>query len=382
MKIKKRYIILLIVTVLIGWKILLFGLKMYTYPPKISNYNPTTFSLNITKPMIFREGKNLFYCKENQSELKTNLIYTLKDIPKYNQWDIAVSPNSEYIAIKDDNELFVIDKEGKNKTKIGDCKSMLSFEFEKDKIRWKNLQWSADSRYILIIKDKKGENGRVVLNEILLYDLTEKELKRIGESVNVWEAYFDKRNQYVYYSFWENKKEKVQRFSLELKEKGQSDYSFIDSTLFMNFTPYDLQNHRWDMKSVVVDSWGMGMYDDLEDGIYLYSEDTIQLIMKSSLSEKSLKGRMSNNHHKHASYFLPGGRFYLFDNWSREYDGYLIIDTENMAYSEVGNDIQFYFSLTTENVKAIHEGKPKYLYEFSRRTDRLIYDPKRQTILK
>ena len=77
-----------------------------------------------------------------------------------------------------------------------------------------------------------------------------------------------------------------------------------------------------------------------------------------------------SNHESSLSYFLSGNRYYKFKNYSNEYDGSLLIDVKTMKYQEIGKNVEFYYSITSQDI-SVNKQKP---IRIEMRPDELRYD--------
>lgn len=331
----------------------------------IKNYKSEKFNFELEKPFVFRENKTLYFSNGKSDEIYQNKIYSLKDKPKYHERNIFVSPNSKWIVIKDNAKLILIDKKGKKKLILGESKVNSRYNFEKDKFRWQNIQFSSDSHYILLVKDESRNINGNILNGIYLFDLESQELKFIYKAEKMLEINFSRTNRSIYYEYFAspNYKEVIE-IDIYSPNNEKVSTNFNDSLLFRNFDVRDINNFTSDLKLQVVDKFTMDTSDYyMKEGIYFISENKKTLMMESTLADKNFKGIRFSNHHSNKSYFLPGNRYYNFHNCSKEYNGFLIYDTQKMKYQEFGENIDFYYSLTSYDVS----NKVSFRYKINER---------------
>ena len=87
----------------------------------------------------------------------------------------------------------------------------------------------------------------------------------------------------------------------------------------------------------------------LVPGTYLQSLDTLRLVIKGERSGENFKGSTWSYHKTWHSYFLPGGRYYIFDVTSKQYEGGLLFDTKTKKYQIFDNSINYYYSVNSNH---------------------------------
>jgi hypothetical protein len=353
------------------------------------NFSPSKFDFTIAKPFVIAKDSKLFYSTGPYKELDDSPILKLKDKTRPYTPNISVSPNNNWLLINDENKLQLINLLDRTKIIVCDSKSELYFNFEPKKYRWEEMQWSQDSKYILLIMDKEGQenqttknDARTTKNEIQIFDINRKEIKVIVETETIIDCYFGMNNESIFYSYIKTPNDlEIKEISIANSEEINNSTSFVDSLLFINFSSTDLQNHSTNSEYVIVDKWSLQKSENLKDGIYIYNTDTLKLLHESILSGENFKGFDWSNHNYQHSYFLPGNRYYAFQNHSKEYNGLLIYDLVENRYQKMGTDVQFYFSLTSNDVARIKDQKPAYLNRLMNRFDLLPVDTERQLVL-
>ncbi len=358
--------------------------------PGFLDFSPTLFDYKLAKPFILQKGSNLFFSSGSSREIDDSPCFRFNDKRTSSTSCVFLSPDSRWLLVDDEKKLHLINLADKSKTVIGESKSDLYFNFEPNKYRWKNIQWSSNSKYILLIADKQGqasetneEDIQTIKNEIQIYDIEKAEIKVIGEEETIIDYYFGKNDESIFYSYYKTPYElEVKEISILDSEEKSSRSSFVDSLLFINFVPYDLQNHSTNLLYVITDKWSMSKAQELKDGIYIYHPDTLRLLHESTLSGKNFKGFVIPNHRHHSSFFLPGNRYYAFENYSSEYYGLLLYDIKENRYQKLGSDVKFYFSLTSDDILETKNQKPAYLYKESFRVDLLPINIEEQFLVE
>lgn len=350
---------------------LLFIFLISCGSPSIIDYKPEKFEFKINKPFVFRKDRNLYFSKGNSDSLSKKPIYKLKRNPSYYEQNIFISPNSEYILVREKNQLVLIDNNGNLIEKIGKPKKDLYFVFEKDRYRWENIQWSKNSNFILLIKDLRKENGKIK-NLISIYNIKTRTLMELTETPTIIDSYFSNNSESVYYSSFKTPNLLVvNKLDITRAKETIEIPEFSDDSIFICFSKEDMYNNSLNQKSWVVDNWKLGRpFYNLKDGVYLYHKDTLKLIMKCIPHLASSSRRPMSNHESSLSYFLAGDRYYKFKNYSKEYNGSLLIDVKTMKYQEIGKNVEFYYSITSQDI-SVNKQKP---IRIEMRPDELKYD--------
>jgi len=326
--------------------------------PSIIDYKPEKFKFKSDKPFVFRKDKNLYFSKGNFDSLSNKPIYTLDNTPSYYEENIFISPNSNYLLIKETDQLVLLDIHGKPIDKIEKTKKNSFGDFERNRYRWEKIQWSKDSKFILLIKDLRKEKGEII-NLLSIYDINTRKIISLVETPNIVNSRFSNNSRSIYYSYFKTPNLLVvNKVDIDNPKKIIEFPEFPKDSIFICFLKYEMGNRSYDRKVWIGDKWELGYnHKDIKDGVYIYHEDTLKLIMRCIPIEASSSRQLLSNHENSLSYFLPGNKYYKFKNYSKEYNGSLLLNTKTMKYQEIGEDVEFYFSITSQDI-AIDKHEP------------------------
>jgi len=322
----------------------------------IIDFKPKEFEWIVDQPLIVKKENKLFYSVKNQEKKH---IYSLKDQKESVSNDVFVSPNSKKIVIFDDNTLKLLSINSGNKPKVITNDSIK--ESYRNAQRIVDMQWDSNSQRIAFLS--KGDQKDSCLLQI--YDIIENEITFKAKIPEVYSFYFSKDGESIFYwDYYDYGKAIYYQISTKTGKILSESAELDDSMVFINLHKYDLLNHTPNLRKRMVDGRSYDWRAKLIPGTYLQSQDTLRLLLRGNWSGKNLKGSTWSYHRVKDSYFLPEGRYYLFNVTSKQYKGILILDTETGNYMKVDEDVEYYYALNSNHIGETENGELKYLKDF------------------
>ena len=294
----------------------------------IADFKPENFTWSVDQQLFFKKGNKLYLGLEEEK-----LIYTFKGENRFIDNDVYVSPDSEKVLIEDENKLYLIDI-------VSNFTEEIKLEYDLRQYSdhalhfSKAIQWSRDSKKIgMICVPDSNNNDR---NILLAYDVEENNylINLDTKSHSILSFFFSNDGNSIFYKYFNTPNTTaVKEISLSSGTSINEINVFPDTNIFVNIFPSQLYNHSPDLSKKVIDSWRFDRNDYLKSGNYLLHGDTLKLLIEGSESGENFKEHTFSNHMRGRSYFLPGGRYYIFRTNIQEYKGNLILDTKTRKIS-------------------------------------------------
>lgn len=355
-----------------------FGRSKRKEPEKASiiDFNPVDrIAFQATKPIYTNINYELRYSPNGIFETHSPVLW--KDEQNYRKsiGRCHVSPNSDFIAIYQQETLFILTKEGKVLDTIKKISNASSKKFDVS-----SLQWTSDSAcfYLLYYEvystdfNKRDKNRSILFR----YIIVERKLEKFVEfnceissfhyhlSKDSRSIYFKPLSSYCYYEL--NIDEGKAPFDIKIQSvtgdanrlyfytmlsngKTLKAVSKIESEfdkLFINFSAYSFEQG-----SAQVESHDLKyiMYCNAK-GLYTSNDYQISKVFSIQENEEDRDFKRLPNINLNGAYFLPGNRYFIFSPSSKEYEGYLLIDVATNQYTKLPyHKLDCYFSVTTED---------------------------------
>lgn len=349
--------------------IFIINITSCSKPATIKNFKAEDFKWEIDQ-LIFKEKNNKLYQINAESE-NEKAIYEFKEKDIWLDNDVIVSPDSRYILI-DDYKLYLMNVDSQ-KIRPLNYTMEVRVKFDRSSNQHKNIQWSSDSQnFAFIAKDTTNLDQHY----LHIYSIENNSPIKIITLPKISSFYFSKDNQRILYKFFKNENEtSIREISIKTEEIVMEYNTYPDERIFVNATTGDLFNHTPNLKYQVIDSWEYFPNAEINSGNYLISKDTLRLLVEGTVSGENFKGFTSSNRLSNYSYFLPGGRYYVYYANCRQYEGYLLLDIKTRKYQKLGSRTKFYFALNSNHFGETINGKLDYLHSNRRNTHKhLISD--------
>ena len=334
----------------------LFYLWATFIPPTIADFRPTDFPVKADSGFFYSIGDDLKH--------SDGLNLQAPNLWRGEVRDFQVSPDNTKLAVVANGRLLVVSPERPTVHEVAPVDSIyrepepMGQYFYRDD----DFQWSEDSRYLYLIRDKYYESKGSQLfssnGELWRYGVQTGDLQLVLKPFPAY-TYFFGRNGGIYLSV------PTERGDLQLKyfdgyhvtDVGTPNTSSIPpdqlsansvETPFFSFSSVDYQ------KTVIAEK-EVELVIDQQDG-----SEELQIAKKSYLAFARGGGR------KEALYcadissgiFLPGDRYFLFGASCKNYDGQLLVDTETGNYKKLPQKTRVYpvMNTTTDRHYRISSG--------------------------
>lgn len=319
----------------------------------IIDFKPEKFDWFVDQPLIVKKENKLFFSVKNQEEKH---IYSFKDKKRIMDNDVFVSPNSKKVVIIDDKTPKYLNINSGNKFKVITNDSIKSSYRNAELIN--NIQWDAFSEKICFITKTEHQDSCM----LQVYDIEKSEITLKALIPEVHSFYFSKTGESIFYwDYYDFGKAIYYEISTATGEILSQTNEFNDSEVFINLFPSDLYNHTPDLKRRMIDGKSYDWRVDLVPGTYLQSADTLQLQIRGNWSGENFKGSTWSYHRTRNSYFLPEGRYYIFDVTSKQYNGGLLFDTKTKKYQKFDNSIKYYYAINSNHFGLTKDGNFNFL---------------------
>lgn len=336
-----------IILAFIGWMGYLWLNTPHT-PSDILDFHPSTFEAKANARFYYSIGKEL----KNGDYLDPNAPTLLRgDIRNF-----LVSPNGAEIAVVANGLLTIVSRDGGSVRQVAHVDSIYREPkpIGRDFYRDDDFQWARDSRTLYLIRDEyydsKGSQLFSDKGELWSYDVQTGSMRRILTPFPA-DNYFFGLESGIYFSVptktgdlqlkYFNGKDirdvgTVNAYEIPTAELSGS----IAESLFFSFSIIDYQD-------VVLPTKHVALADDLPDRLQrLVIRDKPYLTFTQG---ENLKGPYYCSEMLR-SVFLPGDRYFLFNaSHCGNYDGQLLIDTENGQYERLPPDTRVYLTLNTDS---------------------------------
>jgi hypothetical protein len=340
------------------------------YSPEIVGMNEETFDFKSTKPIYYQIDNKLYFSKEGKFDLGQNPIWTkglnkpAKTSLRYSKF---VSPNSKYILINNESELVVLDNKGKVVDVIDSFCNFLDGNCGENMFSGDDIQWKHDSKsfYIKKFMNYKRHNP---LTEIFEYTIKNGQLKSIiTVEMDDSEFYLSKDEKNIYYKIVESGDFVFNKLNIESGEieqvidfEKEKDSIFINFPVGVNILSMDV-NKTYSYNDSEIEMMCYGESYNIKGGLYMKRNDSVFHIINVKDGYLSFK-EVEYNIKTQNSFFLPGNRYFvLTDIDTKNFEGSLIVDTEQMQVRKFESIDDCFFSLTNRDYTNYKVGNYKVI---------------------
>lgn len=315
-------------------------------PIELIEFKPTeSLAVQTSKPVFYYSERELFFSKNGELNLEKPIFKGAVGERFYDN-DVFVSPNSNYIAFKSENQIIIIDNIGKEIKSISPIQNHI---LDNDNAFWESeFQWSKNSENLFLMKHNK-------LKEATLYSLSVN-TKELVEICNLKEQavhfYISPNQKQLFYSTYDNKGDRLfKKYDLVSKKVTDTinrtkDWKLItQDSIFINF--------KANVKSKGLSKYIGQSKNDTLCNIYLTENGSEKLIFKVKCGFDAFKGRKLGALEHNKNIFLPNDRYFLTELYSKNKKGTIVIDTKTLEYKLYESDIKAYFSNTRTNFENV-----------------------------
>lgn len=323
---------------------------------ELIDFRPTeSLKIRTSKPIYYYTENELYYSNNGEIDLSKSIWKGKIELNKGISFSVSVSPNSEYIAFNTKNKIIILNYKGKEITRIS-LVSKYMFEERKQGNFWAtDFQWSKNSKNLYLMKDMvwKGiHSSEQNKSSVYKFSIKTKELiKLIDLDEQSHNYYINSSENNLYYTSsnkegnWEFKKVDLKtKKVVDTLKRNENLYLKTNDSIFVN---YKLQ---------------IGHPLNFQKGITTQRKDSLcnTILIENDIEKLIFKGKCGFNAFKNWSYsylskknqwFLPNDNFYLSFIDSKNYNGTIIIDTENLNYKFYDKKIIPFYSFTNNDKK-------------------------------
>jgi hypothetical protein len=313
-------------------------------PPTIVDFRPTDFQVKADKGFFYSIGDELKYSDE--------LNLQAPNLWRGEVRHFQASPDNTKLAVVANGRLLVVGPESPTVREVAPVDSIyrdpkpMGQYFYRDE----NFQWSEDSRYLYLVRDKyyesKGSQLFSINGELWKYGVQTGDMHLVLKPFAAY-TYFFGRDGGIYFSV------PTQSGDLQLKyfdgtrvtDVGTPNTSSIPldhlsansvESPFFSFSSVDYERTVIPEKEVelVID----------QDG-----SEKLQIAKKPYLTFARGGGRKEALYcaDVSSSVFLPGNRYFLFSASCKNYEGQLLVDTETGNYQKLPKKTRVYPAMNT-----------------------------------
>jgi hypothetical protein len=340
----------------IAASIWLFYLWATFIPPTIVDFRPTDFQVKADKGFFYSIGDELKYSDEFNPQAQNLLRGEVRGF--------QVSPDNSKLAVVANGHLLVVGPQRPTVREVAPVDSIyrdpkpMGQYFYRDE----NFQWSEDSRYLYLVRDRyyepKGSQLFSINGELWRYDVQTGDLHLVLKPFPAY-TYFFGRNGGIYFSGpTESGDLQLKYFDgIRVTHVGRPNTSSIRhdqlsanpvESPFFSFSIVDYQ------KTVIAEK-EVELVIDQQDG-----SEKLQIAKKPYLAFARGGGRKEALYCADisSSVFLPGDRYFLFNASCKNYEGQLLVDTETGNYQKLPQKTRVYpvMNTTTDRHYRISSG--------------------------
>lgn len=318
---------------------------------EITDLKESHFDFSSSKPFFFKVDNKLYYSSDGK------LSYTLTPIWEGKIDEAYISPNGRYALIYYDNELTLIDHQGKKIFKIENCTDLIAVEESRKTGRFNSseIQWSKNSDFFLVAQDRVWDKNFSKKNKssIYKYSLADNSFKPIidldGELIQCFELSQNGKN--IYYEFATAKGDLAFRKIDLISKKIISDHFQDDSlrltninadSIFINYNKFkeQFQGNSFDLNSIITTAITGG-----STGLYYKDKDTTVRLLSGISGYGAFKGNGIDYFNN--GFYLPDNRFFIANISAKNFSGQLVIDTKTFQVMKLKKQTEFYFNINS-----------------------------------
>jgi len=322
-------------------------------PAEIIHYHPTVFKEETPEPFFYSIGNDLK--RSNTIDPHAKTLFSCNKIR-----EAFVSPDNRMILLicgerGKDGTLWLVSDDGIVIRKITTVKDM----DKKEKIpgeyfiRDDRIQSSPDSRSFYVIRDQYSSGTRHTLTpmtgSLLRYDISYGYFE-VAIPVFTSHHYFFGQDDRIYYRVWDSRHSKEE---LRCRQKGREcnrSYITNEREIFYSFSSLEYKDYILPLQGTYLDD------HPSITRIYYESEKVLHLLLTVKWGH-NFKGGF-NGIETLRSVFLPGERYLPLKITSKQFSGFLLIDTATGWYKEIPSETFIYrnFNTLNRNIKyEIHD---------------------------
>lgn len=318
--------------------------------PELTDLKESTFEFSSTKPFYFKVDNNLYYSADGK------LDYSRKPIWEGEIEEAYISPNSKYALIYFDNDMNLIDSNGKVIFKIDDCTDLIAVEKDKKSGRFNSseVQWSKNSDFFLISQDKIWDKNFSKKNKssIYKYSIADNSFKTFIDLDEELQGDFvlSQNEKYIYYEFATTngdlafKKIDLTNHKI-ISEHYQDDSLKLTNisaeSVFINYNKFkdNFQGNSFDLKSIITTA----RTGDI--GLYYKDNDTTVKLLSGTWGYGAFKG--NNFDYFDNGFYLCGNKYFIANISAKNFSGQLVIDTKAYKIMKLAKKTEFYFNVNS-----------------------------------
>ncbi len=331
-------------------------------------FTPETFSVIAEKPLYLYQKDTLYFSETGNIDDLSKAIWHGELV------DASVSPNSKNILLFTPTGNHLINSQGDllrifepNEIQCNQKDTKLDIGY-----RTGDIQWSSNSQF-LFQKKVSHKNRKWGYAGLMRYNLGQNVEDELITSFKCYEYFFTITEDTILF-ITATKLGDLQTESYDLVNKSRSilpdTSSYFDSIYNVSQVRYFTSGKEFlhiqaftniarsiarDCFFITFDSY-FGAYSAEESGLkahglfYCKDDSCWQPIVVYD-GYDSYWGHTTLN--LSGSYFLPGDRYYMFHARTEQYQGNLLIDLKDFRYRRVREDLEIFFSVTSEDTPNI-----------------------------
>jgi hypothetical protein len=322
--------------------------------PELINLKESNFDFYSTKSFYFKVDKSLYYSPDGK------LSYSSKSIWQGEIDEAYISPDSKYALIYFDEDLTLIDNNGKVIFKIDDCTGLTVVEEDRKSGRFisSEVQWSKNSDFFLILQDRIWDKNNSPKNKssIYKYSISNNSFKSfIDIDEEIQDNFILSQNErYLYYEFATTNGDFAFKKVDIANHRTISEHYRDDSlkltginadSVFINYNEFkdDFQGNSFDLKSIITTVWIDGV------GLYYRDKDTTMRLLNGTSGYGAFKG--NNFDYFDYGFYLPGNKYFIANISAKNFSGQLVIDTKTFRLMKLPKKTNFYFNINSNDCK-------------------------------
>jgi len=327
----------------------LFFFRNYKdYPPELTDFKPSEFSIDAGKPFFYKIDDGLYYSNDGVLNLNSKPIWN----GEMNEYSFVcqASPDNQYIAfVRGETEILILRKDGKVVSRISPiAKSFIAETRKSGDYNGEFFQWSSDSKKLFLLRDTEWKMAESIENKssIVQYSINDDTLT---ELVNLEEEcrelfFFDSEYNNLYYQVVEGGEFHFNKIQIvnqgEGIEKHGEPVSTISEPVFINY--FNVQFGDWDSKGENLFVEGGSGYTS---GFYFHHGSSNQAVFYAKRGYDAFKGG-SWGFNGGGSGFLPNNKFFYTGSVAKDFEGTIFIEVESLRYTFKKINFECFYSIT------------------------------------